>query len=176
MVNPQVIPYAAVAAALDLESESFTEQRDYNTNFHTREEITAVLPKVRHPDPEEQPWILLRPWLPLIMKSQGIRPETVHEILLPGTFLTILVSTFGVGLLSGRVVKDDINDLVSYFPTKTVNGCDVDALLQRPIFFARLDSCSLKDAIIGQGPVTSIQDICVRLTTSARDKRSETPS
>lgn len=168
MIKLQKTPFAAVAAALDFESESFTEQRDYNTSFHTREEITAVLPNIHHPDPEEQPWMLLRPWLLLILKSQGISPESVHEISLPGPFLTILFSTIRVGLYLGRVNKDDINDLVSWFPTTTTNGCDIVALLQRQKFFARLDTCSLKDAIIGLGPITVICDICTRLATSAR--------
>ena len=166
MVNLQLTPFAAVAAAL--ESESFTEQREYNTSFHTREEITAVLPTIRHPEPEEQPWILLRPWLPLIIESQRISPESVHEISLPGPFLMILFSTIRVGLSVGRVVEDDINDLVSCFPKTTTKGCDIVALLERQSFFARVDTCSLKDAIIGQGPITDIRDICTRLATSAR--------
>ncbi|MDI1487593.1 MAG: hypothetical protein OHK93_006863 [Ramalina farinacea] len=168
MVNLQIKRFAAVAAALDLESESFTEQRVYNTSFHTREDITAVLPSIHHPDPEEQPWILLRPWLPLIMESQGISPESVHEIRLPSTFLTILESTFRSGLSLGRVNRDDMRDLVSYFPMKSANGCDIVALLQGQKILARLDTCSLKDAIIGQGPIKNISDICARLATSAR--------
>lgn len=168
MVNLQITPFPAVAAALSLETESLTEQRDCNTSFHTREEITAVLPNIRHPDPEEQPWILLRPWLPLIMRSQGMAPGDVHEVPLPGPFLTLLFTTCRIGLNLGRVAHDDIDDLVSTFPKETANGHDISELLQGQKFFARLDTCSLKDAIIGQGPITSIRDLCIRLATSAR--------
>ena len=168
MVNLQIKRFAAVAAALELESESFTEQRDYNTSFHTREEITAVLPGIHHPDPEEQPWMLLRPWLSLIMRSQGISPKSVYEVSLPGPFLTILFPISRGGLYRGCVAGHDVENLVAAFPTKTANGCDIDTLLHSEEFFARLDTCSLKDAIIGQGPIKGISDICTRLATSAR--------
>ncbi len=168
MASLNIIPYGAVEAALSEENESLREQREYNTTFHTREEITAVLPNMQHFGSEEQPWILLSPWLDLIMSSRGLAEIDVHRILLPGTFLIQLIHASQVGLHMHRISGDDAEDLAAAFPTTTTRGDHIEDLLQHNRFFVRLDACSLKDAHIGQGPIKNVRDLWMRLATSAR--------
>lgn len=169
MAALNIIPYGKVEAALSQTRETFREQREYNTNFHTREEITEALPQLQHFAPDEQPWILLGPWLDLIMFSRGLRDEDVHRIQLPGTFLVQLVYASKVALQMCHLAKDDAEDLADAFPRTTIRGDDLDELLRgSENFFVRLDTCSLKDALVGNGYIKDVQDLWTRLATSAR--------
>lgn len=168
MATLKIIPHSKVEAALSQQRDTFREQREYNTNFHTREEITEALPQIRHFAPDEQPWILLGPWLDLIMSSRGLREEDVHRIQLPGTFLVQLIHASQVGLQMGHLAKDDAEDLADAFPKTTTRGADLKKLVQDNKFFARLDTCSLKDALIGDGYIKDVNDLWTRLATSAR--------
>ncbi len=150
--------------------------------FHKREEIESILPDLQHFAPDNQPWILLEPWLNLIMASQGLREVDVHRIRLPGSFLIQVIHASKVGLQMGRISEDDGEDLAEAFPRKTTGGSTLEDLIETKRFFVRLDTCSLKDAIIGKGPIQSVQDLWMRLATSARgmagirDLRSHDPS
>ncbi len=168
MATLNVIPYATVQAALQEAHQNFRETRKYNTNFHTREEITAVLPNVTHYDPDDQPWILLEPWLDLITSSRGLQERDIHRILLPGKFLVHLIHASGVGLQLGRVSASDAEDLADAFPKLTTQGEIIENVAQKDKYFVRLDTCSLKDAIAGAGPLQSTTDLWTRLATSAR--------
>ncbi|CAF9939476.1 hypothetical protein IMSHALPRED_001364 [Imshaugia aleurites] len=168
MATLNVIPYASVQEALQEAKQDFRETREYNTAFHTREEITAVLPHVTHFNPEDQPWILLEPWLDLITSSRGLQENDIHRILLPGKFLVQLIHASRVGLQLGRISADDAEDLADTFPKLTIRGDCIEDLIQKNRFFIRLDTCSLKDAIIAEGSVQSTTDLWTRLATSAR--------
>ena len=168
MASLNVIPYTNVEQALKEAEQGFRETRVYNTSFHTREEIAAVVPNVTHFAPEDQPWILLEPWLDLITSSRGLQECNIHRVLLPGAFLVQLIHTSEVGVRLGRISPDDAEDLADAFPKLTVRGENVEDLIEGQRFFVRLDTCSLKDAIIGNGPVKSARDLWTRLATSGR--------
>lgn len=168
MAALKIIPYSNVEAALSQTRETFREQREYNTNFHTRKETTEALPHIQHFGPDEQPSILLGPWLDLIMSSRGLRKKDVHRIQLPGSFLVQLIYASRVGLQMGHLAKDDTEDLADAFPKTTIRGDDLEELVHDDKFFVRLDTCSLKDALIGEGYIKDIKDLWTRLATSAR--------
>ena len=168
MATLNIIPYSNIEAALSHTRETFREQREYNTNFHSRDEVSEALPQIQHFAPDEQPWILLGPWLDLIVSSRGLRDEDVHRIRLPGTFLVQLIHASQVGLQMGRVAQDDAEDLADAFPKRTTRGGDLNILVRDNRFSARLDTCSLKDALVGQGYIKNVKDLWTRLATSAR--------
>ena len=71
----------------------------------------------------------------------------------------------------GRILGDDGEDLAEAFPRLTTGGKTLEDLIKTKRFFVRLDTCSLKDAIIGKGPIQNVQDLWMRLATSARGMR-----
>ena len=168
MATLKIIPYRAIEQALAQQKETLQDQTDFNTVYHKREEIEATLPDLQHFAPDTQPWVLLEPWLDLIMASQGLQEVDVHRIRLPGTFLVQLIHASKLGLQMGRISKDDGEDLAKAFPKLTTSGTNLKNLIKTKRFFVRLDTCSLKDAMIGKGPVQSVQDLWMRLATSAR--------
>ena len=168
MATLNSIPYLGIEQALAQEKNTLQDQRRFNTVFHKREEIESILPDLQHFAPDKQPWILLEPWLDLIIASQGLREVDVHRIRFPGTFLIQLNHSSKVGLQMGSISEDDREDLAEAFPKKTTGGSTLEHLIKTKRFFVRLDTYSLKDAIIGKGPIQSVQDLWMRLATSAR--------
>lgn len=73
-----------------------------------------------------------------------------------------------VALQIGHLAKDDAEDLADAFPKTTTRGADLKKLVRDNKFFARLDTCSLKDALIGDGYIKDVNDLWTRLATSAR--------
>lgn len=145
------------------------EQKEYNTHCHNEDEISAVLPEFEHSKPSAaQPWILLEPWLDLIMSSQGLTDKDVHRVELPRLFLSRVVLACNVALITGHLASSDVEDLRESFPSTTTRGTPLEMLLRENKLFVRLDTCSLKDALIGHGPVENIQDLWTRLATSLR--------
>ena len=71
----------------------------------------------------------------------------------------------------GRISEDDGEDLAEVFPELTTGGSNLENLIKTKRFFVRLDTCSLKDAIIGKGPVQSVQDLWMRLALRTRNDR-----
>ncbi|KAL6715365.1 hypothetical protein ACLMJK_007631 [Lecanora helva] len=171
MVSLIVVPYAKVETALAQAKDEFREQRLHNTTFHTREEIEAALPDILHLAPEEQPWILLDPWLDLIMASRRLDNKDVHVISLPGKFLVLLFNVSSIGIRLGKISEDDAEDLEVTFPTATTRGDSIEDLIKNQRYFVRLDTCSLKDALLGSGPLKDTKDMWMRLTTSERGMR-----
>ncbi|CAD6564884.1 MAG: hypothetical protein ASARMPREDX12_004483 [Alectoria sarmentosa] len=102
------------------------------------------------------------------MSSRGLRKKDVHRIQLPGSFLVQLLYASRVGLQMGHLAKDDAEDLADAFPKKTIRGDDLEELVHDDKFFVRLDTCSLKDALIGEGYIKDVKDLWTRLATSAR--------
>ena len=123
---------------------------------------------MQHFGPEEQPWILLSPWLGLISSSRGLAEKDIHRIQLPGSFLVQLIYASQVGLHMHHVSADDAEDLASSFPKAITRGDLIVDFIQNERYFVRLDTCSLKDAHIGQGPIRSVRDLWMRLVTSPR--------
>ena len=165
-----IIPFSSIEQALAEERESKIEQSIYNTKFHSLEQITAKVPEIAHiPPDEKQPWLLLGPWLDLILISQDIPDTDVHCIELPRPFLTQILFASHVGLYMGRLSESDIEDLREGFPKTTARGFALASLFAGgQKFFPRLDTCSLKDALAGKGPVGEVEEIWMRLATSAR--------
>lgn len=172
MAALKVIPYDAVENALVQENETLKKQHEYKTVYHTREEAETVIPHTEHHAPKEHPekqsWILLGPWLDLIMTSQGLLETDLHRIQLPRSLLVQLIYASQVGPHLGQVSEGDAEDLADAFPKTTVRGDALEDLIHHSKFFTRLDTCSLKDTILGKGPIQNVGDLWMRLATSAR--------
>ncbi|KAL8666503.1 MAG: hypothetical protein Q9168_007472 [Polycauliona sp. 1 TL-2023] len=168
-IRMNVIPFSDIEKAFQTSDGILCEQQDYNTHFHTLEEISSILPQFHHVIPSpSQPFLPLTPWLDIIKSSQGLSDLDIHKIELPRTFLSQVLSASQVALIRGYVSDCDTDDLAELFPRRTLGGMDIEKLLQAGKYFPRLDTCSLKDAIIGFGPVRNSKDIWTRLATSNR--------
>ena len=165
-----IVPFGRIEQALTEQQESGVEQTFYNTKFHTLDEISATMLGITHIPPDtQQPWMLLSPWLDLIMMSQGLSDTDIHRIELSRPLLTQMLFASQVGLYMGRLSESDAEDIRERFPKTTTRGVLLDRLFDGGNkFFVRLDTCSLKDALAGKGPVTKVSEIWMRLTTSAR--------
>ncbi|KAL9024200.1 MAG: hypothetical protein Q9180_007967, partial [Flavoplaca navasiana] len=150
-IELKVIPFCNLEETFQTSDETLKEQQEYNTHFHTLEEISTVLPQLNHIAPSAtQPFLPFKPWLDLIKSSQGLSDLDVHEIQLPKPFLShVLAAT-------------------ELLPRRTTLGSDIETLLREGRYFARLDTCSLKDAVIGKGSVRDSKDLWTRLATSNR--------
>lgn len=173
--DPQKIPFSFIQSAFEIWSTTLKEQENFNTHHHSHHDISLLVPELPHSKPENSthdPWILLSPWLGLISLSQGFNPETdIHRILLPKIFCTRVLRASTVALIMGRIATSDEEDLIESFPQTTTDGTLLDSLFsqnQTKKFFFRMDPCSLKDAVIGQGPVKNVRDLWTRLATSTR--------
>lgn len=169
------IPFNSIQSTLEISSTTFKEQQNFNTHHHSHDDISLLVPEFPHSKPEDSvhdPWILLSPWLDLISSSQGFNLETdIHRILLPRIFCTRVLRASTVALIMGRLATSDEEDLSESFPKTTTDGILLDSLfsqVQTKKFFVRMDTCSLKDAVIGRGPVNNVKDLWTRLATSAR--------
>jgi hypothetical protein len=126
------------------------------------------------------PWVPLKPWLPIIAKSQGFEESDVPTILLPRSYCTVLLSAQN---------EDDYEDLKDLFPKKTAAGREMislfgsgerlvsytpgdQSLTDYPRYFLRLDDNSVKDARVegGSGALTDVAQIWRRLAASERGK------
>lgn len=169
------IPFSSIQSAFEISSTTLKEQQNFNTHHHSQHDISLLVPEFPHSKPENSthdPWILLSPWLDLISLSQGFNPGTdIYRILLPKIFCTRVLRASTVALIMGRLATSDEEDLSESFPQTTTDGTLLDSLFsenQTKKFFVRMDPCSLKDAVIGQGPVKNVRDLWTRLATSAR--------
>ena len=169
-----VITYADVENALKSNDLSLKEQREYNTNSHSYKEIAAVLPHVHHFLPQSQPWILLEPFLPLIMATQGYGIEQLHQIPLPKPLVAQLARVLQTSSILGHISESDKEDFEALFPGRTTRDLGIDELTRDQRFFIRLDACSLKDALQGSGPAKDTVDLWSRLATSMRGMRGAT--
>ncbi|KAL8998661.1 MAG: hypothetical protein Q9169_002322 [Polycauliona sp. 2 TL-2023] len=164
-----IIPFSEIEKAFRTSDETFSEQQEYNTHFHTLDEIFSILPQLHHVEPSPtQPFLPLSPWLGIIKSSQGLSDVDVHQMQLPKTFVSQVLLASQVALIRGYVSDCNAEDLAELFPRRTLGGMDIEKLLQEGKYFPRLDTCSLKDAIIGQGPVRDSKDLWTRLATSSR--------
>ncbi|KAL8834498.1 MAG: hypothetical protein Q9170_003733 [Blastenia crenularia] len=166
-----LVSFDDVEMALEEAKETFREPQGYNTNSHSLKDIQQQLPSLSYipPDPI-RPWILLEPWLDLVMKSQGLYSSDVHKIELSRSFLAQCLVMSRAAAIMGQLPSnaEDLEFLAESFPKETVKGIDVDQLLQTQRLFVRLDTTSLKDTLQGSGSVKSSKDIWTRLATSAR--------
>ncbi|KAL8786397.1 MAG: hypothetical protein Q9213_002813 [Squamulea squamosa] len=165
-----VILFHDLVQAFQKSDETLDGQREYNTHAHTLEEIINALPQVNHivPSPT-QPFLPLQPWLGLIMSSQGLSDTDVHQIELPKPFVSQALVASQIALIRGYVSDCNAEDLADLFPRRTTRGINIEQLLQEEKYFVGLDTCSLKDAIIGRSPVRNSKDLWTRLATSARE-------
>ena len=168
----KIIPFNEISEALEQGKITMTEQKYCNTAFHKEDEIKKVLPDIQHKPPDaKQPWILLEPWLDLIARSRRLDLADIHVIRLPGSFLAVLPYAFALGASEGRINVSDAEDLDATFPKSTTRGADISKLLEQGRYFPRLNTCSLKDAILGGvGPISSPKELWTRIVHSKRAK------
>ncbi|KAI4250533.1 MAG: hypothetical protein L6R40_000133 [Gallowayella cf. fulva] len=165
-----IIPFHSLEKAFEASHVNLEEQREYNTDTHTLEEITTALPQVTHILPSAmEPFLLLEPWLDLIMSSQELSHLDIHQIELPKPFISQMLLASQIALFRGYISDCNAEDLAELFPRKTTSGVDIDSLLREGEYFARLDTCSLKDTLIGgKGPIRDSKDLWTCLATSNR--------
>lgn len=165
----KVIPFCNLEETFQTSDETLKEQQEYNTHFHTLEEISTVLPQFNHIAPSAtQPFLPFKPWLGLIKSSQGLSDLDIHEIQLPKPFMSHVLAASQVALIRGYVSDCHAEGLAELFPRRTTRGNVIETLLREASYFARLDTCSLKDAVIGTGFVQDSEDLWTRLATSIR--------
>lgn len=174
-----VVPYSRLQKVFSDSAENGEEQKYCNTYFHTADELPDVIPDYARITPDAcEPWLYLHPWLPLILSSQRMATADVHEILLLPSFLAVVMFAGASGVITGHINGSNLEDLESNFPKTTTDGTDLSMLFSGRNWFARLDTCSLKDAkyfptgqrkvSLGSEPVVSSLDIYTRLATSSR--------
>lgn len=147
----KIIPFDDIEKTFAAARWTDNEQEGYNTHCHNEDEISAVLPEFEHSKPSAaQPWILLEPWLDLIMSSQGLTNQDVHCVELPRLFLSRVVLAWNVALVTGGLASSDVENLRDSFSSNTTCGILLETLLRENKFFVRLDTCILKDVLIGQ--------------------------
>ena len=168
MVSLTSIPHQDVDAAIENAKDQMQPLREYNTNFHSHAEISEALPDIEDCSPEEQPWILIGPWLDLINSSRGLKDKELHRVALPGGFLVLLEEANKSALITGRLSNEEQVDLADYFPGETMDGLDINEVIRTQQLFVRLDTCSLKDARSGKGPPRDVNDVITRMATSSR--------
>lgn len=135
----------------------------------TLEEVSTVLPHFNHIAPSAtQPFLPFKPWLDLIKSSQGLSDLDIHEIELPKPLISQVLAASQVALIRGYVSDCYAEDVAELFPQRTTRGSDIEKLLREGKYFARLDTCSLKDATVGIGPIRDSKDLWTRLMTSNR--------
>lgn len=152
----------------DLVDKSTEADRTFNTRGNTR---TEAFPKIPHLDPAKQPWLLLSPWIDLIISSRELPSDSVHCLRFRPPFLLGLKMASTAGLILARVSEESVECLKWTFPSVTERGDKVEDVLRNGKYFPRLDTCSLKDSIIGSGPAKDVEDVCLRMATSARVTR-----
>lgn len=164
-----IVPFSSIEKAFQASDETLDEQQEYNTHTHTLEEISNALPHLKHHVPSAtQPFLPLKPWLDVIKSSQGLSDLDVHQIELPKSFTSQVLSASPVALIRGYISDCNAEDLAELFPRLTARSIEIEQLLRDGKYFARLNTCSLKDAIFGKGPVRDSQDLWTRLATSSR--------
>lgn len=160
----------------------------FNTYFHALDEITAALPSVKHIKPDdEQPWVLLSPWIDLVLSSQ--HADHFLRIRLPGLYCDALTDTGKIWATTQKIREHTMRGLEEGFPSRTTDGTLLSEVFsqQRPsrAYFVRLNTCSLKnteslvsaslfcedsdsEVRIGNRAVTEAKEIWQRTVTSAR--------
>ncbi|KAI4261618.1 MAG: hypothetical protein L6R42_003182 [Xanthoria sp. 1 TBL-2021] len=163
-----IVPFSNIEKAFQASDETLDEQQEYNTHTHTLEEISHALPHLKHHVPSAtQPFLPLKPWLDVIKSSQRLSDLDVHQIELPKSFTSQVLSASHVALIRGYISDCNAEDLAELFPRLTARRIEIEQLLREGKYFARLNTCSLKDAIVGKGPVRDSQDLWTRLATSS---------
>lgn len=112
----------------------FKEQQDFNTHNHSHDEISTALPGTHHYPPEDQPWILLGPFLSIIAASQGYDKDEVHRISLPRPIVTQLYGISRSASILGSVSESDKEDLDAFFPHFTTRGLEIESLVNEKSF------------------------------------------
>ena len=150
----------------------------FNTLGHIESEISTKIPHIQHYGPSSQPWLLLSPFLSLVISSQNIPFEKFHEIFLPGPLLDFLLQAETPALTLGSIPDSIAEEIALLFPKKTSRNDKIEEMLNQASYFPRLDTCNLKDAVLASpgssptGPVKDVKDLWTRLASSARALRS----
>ena len=170
------ISYALVEDACK-RAPMFQEQRDFNTAQHFFEEIDTVIPNLPHYAPTREDWIIVRPWLDLIVRSQRLNRQDVHSFKLSRTFINSLDFIKPRAFRLGYLTDDDMDELTTTFPEVSNEG-EITKDMSTWYFFARLDTTSMKDSSQGRSkipghrdeilPLQSLHDLFLRLLTSDR--------
>ncbi|KAF7552328.1 hypothetical protein G7Z17_g4415 [Cylindrodendrum hubeiense] len=130
-----------------------------NTNFHTAEEAPDLA------IPTNVPYSYDR-WLPLVLRSRGLLASAVQTVSLTRAQVRVVVEAAGASVhtrVLNRAYAEDLQD--------EVHPAFKSLSFPQEGLFMRLGACSPKDgtqAIPGQMSLHSVDDIILRLTTSAR--------
>ena len=169
-----VMAYKTIRIALAAEKATNITQQDYNTSRHTRAEIESALPDMEHVDPADLPYILFSNYIDVVMASRSWDPSYIYRIELDKSVCRLLDMTSNFALFTGQIPLANADALHESFPADfgSVDIIDrfdtIDELLQEHPIFPRLDECSLRDAITGEGPLENVKDLWTRLVTSRR--------
>ncbi|KAL7791495.1 hypothetical protein V8C37DRAFT_381874 [Trichoderma ceciliae] len=132
---------------------------NFNTNFHTAEEAPNL------PIPSNKPYNY-EVWLPLILKSRSISLSALQVISLSRAQIKVLVNAAAASIhtrVLNRSYAEDLEDEV--YPAFGRLTFPPEGL------FMRLGACSPKDGAQttpGKLSIHSVEDVVLRITTSAR--------
>ncbi|KAM0252550.1 hypothetical protein ACHAQJ_007682 [Trichoderma viride] len=132
---------------------------NFNTNFHTAEEAPDL------PIPTNKPYNY-EIWLPMILKSRGIPSSALQVISLSRAQIKVMVNAAAASIHTralNRSYAEDLEDEV--YPAFGKLTFPPEGL------FMRLGACSPKDGVQltpGKLSIHSVEDIVLRITTSAR--------
>jgi len=142
---------------------------EFNTGFHSNEEITKAVPEFKHRVPDIRTEHLSN-WIRLVAHSQHI--DAWHELELSNLLTERIISVHRNCWLSGQIGGNTIEDLDDLFPLRTRGGMSCNDVFGSREWFLRLDFCSTKDAQPEDGKeakvVNSVRDVLRRLITSKR--------
>ncbi|KAF1981662.1 hypothetical protein K402DRAFT_457865 [Aulographum hederae CBS 113979] len=181
-IKINTIPISTIESALAT-STPLTPQTDLNTHMHPLTDIQAAIPHLPHRAPDAiQPFVLLSPWLDLIISSQRLDPADCHRIKLPSFYCENLFKAGKTWQVSREVRSSTKEELAGDFPLRTVEGKRMEEVFgSGKKYFVRLDTCNLKDAMelpgkgvwgrdvkVGHLPLISSEQIWQRIVTSER--------
>lgn len=129
---------------------------NYNSFFHTALEAPDLI------IPTETPQHFSR-WLPLISRSQRISPHLIQTITLTPTQGRLLISAAQASIHTRKINRLEAEEIF-----ETVHPTFSTLTFPPQGLFLRFDASSPKDGERGTKPLTSIDEIVLRVTTSHR--------
>ena len=162
-----ILPFNDVQKAIPGAQNEWQRIDQYNTNMHSHTEIAAVIPEdsFRHVYPDltiEH----FSDWASLIVSSQGVHEW--HEFHLSTSLVQQLIGAHNLWMAMRPIRQDIKDDMVDFFPQKTIHGVSSKSVFGGKKWFLRLDFCSAKDGSLGTKPIKSLDDVLAALYTSKR--------
>ncbi|KAJ7600659.1 hypothetical protein C8J56DRAFT_910926 [Mycena floridula] len=160
------------------EAHRLLEKTDkFNTNSHTREQISARIPEVGglvHVKPDRHPTEFIH-WVHLITQSRQIPPNAWHIFELSPAIISVIRDATRIWAIKGGISKSSSEEVIDRFPRATKAGVPIETVLSpENRWFLRLEYCSAKDSDYVEpesgirGCVTSKESIANILCSSSR--------